>query len=130
MIMKIAKVGLVLFLVLGAVAGLGWKQWSGGCVAESTRFIEKFDAALWKTSDMEKRTSMLRSLLDNNILHGKTPNEVIATLGAPDSVSNEQIAYVVATYTNERACGLYRHAVLMMYIGASGRVDRIVVRQD
>jgi hypothetical protein len=130
MIMKIAKVGLVLLLVIGAAAGFGWKHWSGGCVAESTRFIEKFDAALWKSNDVEKRTSMLRSLLDDNILRGKTPNEVAAILGVPDSGSSEQIGYVVATYANERACGLYRHAILMMYIGANGRVDRIVVRQD
>jgi hypothetical protein len=124
------KIVIAIVTVLATVAGFAWTKWAGGCVGVSTSATEKFDSAIWSSGEIAARTRMLGSLLSGDVLHGKTAAEIMVLLGQPESSSSDQVGYIVSTYSTENACGLYRHAILKIYLDKNGITTKTSIAQD
>jgi hypothetical protein len=61
----------------------------------STRQVA-FTSSTWQAQPQE-RPRMIRDLLAQHLLDGKSQNEVLAILGAPDSTSDQRLIYWAGT---------------------------------
>jgi len=55
----------------------------------------RFDAATWRTGNLRTRGTMVRDLIDRELLIGKSRQEAVALLGPPDQEAERLLTYKV-----------------------------------
>jgi hypothetical protein len=113
-----------------AIVGYAWNKWSGACITDQVVTIDPFEIVRWSAGDIGVRQKMLGSLLAGKKLVGAKRVDILSLLGKPDSESNEQIGYVVATYSGDHGCGFYRHAILKIRLDHNAKVNHVSVVND
>lgn len=90
---------------------------------------QKFDTQEWQATKRELRYVFARDIADSGEFLGKNAEEVMASLGDPDSRTDARVDYVVRDFP-DGGCGLSAIAVLRLHLGEDGKADKISVIYD
>jgi hypothetical protein len=81
----------------------------------------RFDAATWRTGDLRTRGTMVRDLIERELLIGKSRQEAVGLLGPPDQEAERLLTYNV-DLGHKFGSTPWLYALQLRIDAASGRV--------